>query len=298
MAKARDIRGKRLKVSHAFHSACMDPVLDEFEAAVERVNLRTPCLPLFSNLTGKQSGDEILRSVYWRRHLREPVLFQHGLASLLSGDDEPWILVEAGPGSALCAAAMSAGARAIASIPRGNGEYAEFLTAAAHLFVEGITLDWRVLEPGARGKVVLPTYPFQRKRYWIADTSRGARTVSALSATPVVTVEWERVTATGDDPLMDAGPFLVVGGRQAAAIADRLRTAGQAATEIRVRDDGSLAEPGVLEDFTGGTVVHAAGFETGKDFEQVKPQKLIEAVMRFQRVYNKSNIHRTFYSQV
>ncbi|HSF40847.1 MAG TPA: amino acid adenylation domain-containing protein, partial [Thermoanaerobaculia bacterium] len=163
---------RRLHTSHAFHSRMMEPVLDRFAAAVAKVRLSPPRLPFVSNVTGTWiTAEEATDPAYWARHLRAPVRFADGVATLLR--DEGRILLEVGPGNALATLArrQTDGSRVVASThpARQTADDAEVLLAAlGRLWLAGLPLDWARLYPGERRRrVPLPTYPFERERYWI-----------------------------------------------------------------------------------------------------------------------------------
>ncbi|MEV7046561.1 type I polyketide synthase, partial [Amycolatopsis sp. NPDC051061] len=153
---------RRLTVSHAFHSALMDPMLDAFAAVADGLTFHPPKIPLVSTVSGRLAGDEILTPVYWVRQVREPVRFADAVTTL----NELGVTgaVELGPDGVLAALAQEA-LPATATLRKDRPEERTLLAALAHLHVSGRTLDWSaVLRPASF--VVLPTYPFQRERYW------------------------------------------------------------------------------------------------------------------------------------
>jgi acyl transferase domain-containing protein/thioesterase domain-containing protein len=169
---------KRLETSHAFHSTMMEPALEEFHQVVARAGLREPHLPWVSNVTGDWiTHEEATDAGYWVRHLRHTVRFSDGLCTLLK--DEARVLLEIGPGQALASLARSARAKgsAHAVVPsfgpavgwRGDArETAQLLSAAGQLWVSGVRVDWAGFYAGERRRrVPLPTYPFERQRFWI-----------------------------------------------------------------------------------------------------------------------------------
>ncbi|HVT59904.1 MAG TPA: amino acid adenylation domain-containing protein [Thermoanaerobaculia bacterium] len=170
----RGVAGRCLRTSHAFHSAAMDAVMGPFTAAVRRVALRPPALPYLSNLTGSWIEDaQATDPGYWARHLRQPVRFADGLGELLR--DPERLLLEVGPGSTLSTLARrqaAAGAVvAVESLPRPGEEGAEqpaLLAALGRLWLAGVTIDWpRFSAHETRRRLPLPTYPFERQRYWL-----------------------------------------------------------------------------------------------------------------------------------
>ena len=172
--RARGVQARRLHTSHAFHSVMMDPALPAFRAVVETVELRPPALPYLSNLTGTWiTAAEATDPAYWVRHLRGTVRFADGLAALLAGGER--LLLEVGPGRTLTTLATQHPARgrsvAIPSLGRPRDprpEGAALLAAAGRLWLLGATLDWRGFQGDEkRRRIPLPTYPFERRRYWV-----------------------------------------------------------------------------------------------------------------------------------
>jgi acyl transferase domain-containing protein len=175
---AQGVRVQALPVSHAFHSPLVDPILDAFEREAAQVRFAPPRLPLISNVTGKPAdAAEVTRPGYWRRHVREAVRFGDGLRALMAL--RPEVAVEIGPHPTLIAFAKGAlGASAPLLIPtlrKGRPEWEQMLETAAGLYLGGAEIDWRGL---GSGRIVdLPTYPFQRERYWFQAKPRpNART--------------------------------------------------------------------------------------------------------------------------
>ena len=168
---ARGLRSRRLNVSHAFHSPLMDPVLDDFAAAVKRVTLSAPRIGLVSNVTGRfVTAEEITTPTYWRRHLRDAVLFAAGVEALRAEGIEAF--VEIGPTPTLLGLARRgvAGEAAVwlPSLRHGQEDWRQMLESLGALHVAGADVDWAAFDrPYARRRVVLPTYPFQRERYWV-----------------------------------------------------------------------------------------------------------------------------------
>ncbi|HJX28504.1 MAG TPA: type I polyketide synthase, partial [Thermoanaerobaculia bacterium] len=173
--KAQGLDCRPLHTSHAFHSAMMDPILEDFTAAVERVPRRAPRLPYISNVTGTWiRPEEATDPAYWARQLRGAVRFADAVGELLA---EPGrILLEVGPGNTLATAARQhplrvEGQAVISSLrhPREKHQDAAFLTTAlGKLWLAGAEIDWRAVHAGERRlRVVLPTYPFERQRFWV-----------------------------------------------------------------------------------------------------------------------------------
>ena len=192
----RGISGQRLTVSHAFHSAAMDPMLDEFERIAAGVTLRAPQIPLASNLTGVAAGSEIATAKYWRDHIRQPVRFSDGVNVLREHGSA--IYLEAGPrptllGMARRAAAIDASA-CLPSLRPPKDDWPQMLDTLAALHVAGAAIDWCAFDaPYSRARVTVPSYPFQRERYWIpqADPADAARPRTKASDRPgIAEIVW------------------------------------------------------------------------------------------------------------
>ncbi|WP_203709331.1 type I polyketide synthase, partial [Actinoplanes digitatis] len=162
-------RNRRLRVSHAFHSSLMDPMLDAFRQVVDGLTLNRPSLSLISTVTGRPESDLFTDPAYWVRHARETVRFADGVAAADAGS-----LIEIGPDAVLSALAGGA-----ATMRRDADEVATFLAAVAALFTEGRHVDWPV---PAGHPVDLPTYAFQRRRYWPRPAGAGVGAAGLESA--------------------------------------------------------------------------------------------------------------------
>ncbi|MGW4502669.1 type I polyketide synthase, partial [Micromonospora sp. NPDC004336] len=166
----RGVRVRRLTVSHAFHSPLMEPVLERFRGIVARLAFAAPALPIVSNVTGALAdGDEIRTPEYWVRHVREAVRFADGLAALRAAGVDTFL--EVGPQSVLTAMAADVlpgdDVLAVAAQRGDRPEAQALLTALAELHVHGVPVTWQswFADTGAR-RVDLPTYAFQRERFW------------------------------------------------------------------------------------------------------------------------------------
>ncbi|MFE5666782.1 type I polyketide synthase [Streptomyces niveus] len=162
---------KRLSVSHAFHSALMDGMLDDFRAVCETVGLHEPRIPIVSDVTGDIAGPGLLTDpAYWVRHVREPVRFADAVRTLAERGVSRF--VELGPDAVLTGmareCAVADDALLIALGRRKGPETAAVATGVARLYADGLAPDWAAMYPGS-GVSPLPTYAFQRERYWIAS---------------------------------------------------------------------------------------------------------------------------------
>ena len=164
------IDARRLHTSHAFHSAMMDPILDEFAREVGKVHLSTPRIPYLSNLTGTWiEPAQATDPAYWVRHLRDTVRFADGTAELLR--DRSRVLLEVGPGRSLASLIRSAAPdRTVVTTLRHPHEAGgdPLPNAVARLWLAGVRIDWTGFHAHERRRrVPLPTYPFERQRFWL-----------------------------------------------------------------------------------------------------------------------------------
>ena len=170
---------RRLHTSHAFHSAMMDPIVGLFAEQVRAVDLQPPQLPYVSNVTGTWiMAAQATDPDYWARHLRQPVRFADGLRELLREPER--VLLEVGPGQSLCTLARqhpdrTAGQAVLPSLrhPHDRQPDGAFLfTTLGKLWLAGVALDGAGLYAHEqRRRVPLPSYPFERQRYWITPQS-------------------------------------------------------------------------------------------------------------------------------
>ena len=170
--KAQGVVGIPLKVSHAFHSPLMEPMLEEFERVAAQVAYAAPRIGVVSNVSGALAqGKEMASAAYWRGHIRRPVNFWASMQWLYGQGYR--IFVELGPDPVL----SGMGARCVPqdgeavwlpSLKRGMGDWRRMLTSLAELYMHGAEVDWAGFDKDyPRRRVSLPSYPFQRKRYWM-----------------------------------------------------------------------------------------------------------------------------------
>ncbi len=176
----REVKTKRLAVSHAFHSPLIEPMIEEFAEVAGSLTYGEPQLPIVSNLTGEiLAAEQATDPAYWVSHVRAPVRFADGVRTLMA--QGATTLVELGPDpvlTAMAAECLAAEERPPALIPtlregRDEPEAAILALGAAH--VAGATVAWQRFFAGSDPKrAALPTYPFQRKRYWLTASSASA----------------------------------------------------------------------------------------------------------------------------
>ncbi|KAX10367.1 type I polyketide synthase [Mycobacterium tuberculosis] len=164
-------RVHRLAVSHAFHSALMEPMIAEFTAVAAELSVGLPTIPVISNVTGQLVADDFASADYWARHIRAVVRFGDSVRSAHCAGASRFI--EGGPGGGLTSLIEASLADAqIVSVPtlrKDRPEPVSVMTAAAQGFVSGMGLDWASVFSGYRPKrVELPTYAFQHQKFWLA----------------------------------------------------------------------------------------------------------------------------------
>jgi acyl transferase domain-containing protein len=183
----RGITSRRLQTSHAFHSAMMDPILDEFRQHLSRRTLRPPRIPFLSNLSGTWiQAEEAKDPEYWVKHLRGTVRFADCIARILGNGEH--IFLEVGPGQTLTGLTrmqMGKGSKAVSSLPHRDdlsSANKHLLNTLGQLWVNGQSPDWPSLHRGdAVGRIPLPTYPFERQKFWVAPDEQPIQTRTATS---------------------------------------------------------------------------------------------------------------------
>ncbi|MEU3228478.1 type I polyketide synthase, partial [Streptomyces sp. NPDC006976] len=163
--RGRGVKVKRLTVSHAFHSAHMDTALTEFEETIGSLTFNEPQITVISNVTG-QVADELTSPAYWARQIRAAVRFDDGIRTLDAQGITTYL--ELGPDPVLTSLVQNTldTSTAASALKSGRDEAKTLLRALGTAYSSGTDVDWAVLLPGGN-RVKLPTYAFQRKRYWI-----------------------------------------------------------------------------------------------------------------------------------
>src|SRR6266404_1027781 len=212
--KNEGVPTRRLVTSHAFHSSMMDPIVDQFSSRVAQTPLCAPKIPFVSSVTGTWiSEKEATDPKYWARHLRAPVQFSAGVQELLSRSGA--VLLEVGPGNVLSTLARQNLPR---PNPNSNGDTQntvtiisslgdpsssessslDLLTAVGSLWAAGLQPRWEALHSEERRRrVSLPTYPFERKRFWLE--APGAQTPLASHPDPVPATESVRTNMSFEE---------------------------------------------------------------------------------------------------
>ncbi|MDG4773091.1 type I polyketide synthase [Solwaraspora sp. WMMD792] len=219
----RGVDARLLRISTAGHSALVEPIMAEFEAAVSAVKPQPPQVRFLSDTLGRwATGDEAAAAAYWSSHLRRPVRFDAALQHLL--DDPSQILVEVGPGRVLSSLARqhpaANGAHTIlSSLPHPADRTADthsLLHAAGRLWAAGVTLDWPSLHQDRTPRLVrLPLYPFDRRPYLVEPPAAAQQ---ADAGQVIVTPDEPATETSAGDPLSEES----VAGRVSQAIGDVL----------------------------------------------------------------------------
>jgi acyl transferase domain-containing protein/NADPH:quinone reductase-like Zn-dependent oxidoreductase/SAM-dependent methyltransferase len=168
--ESQGIGSKRLAVSHAFHSPLMEPILDDFAQVASEVRFAEPRIGIVSNASGRiESGKFYSSPNYWRRHVRQTVKFSAGIRTL--HDKAYTLFLEVGPHPTLSAMGSRCLPEKVAvwlpSLRKGRDEWQQMLSSLSALYVHGLDVDWARFDADyPRRRLALPTYPFQRKRYW------------------------------------------------------------------------------------------------------------------------------------
>ncbi|HET8660025.1 MAG TPA: type I polyketide synthase, partial [Micromonosporaceae bacterium] len=210
------VKTTRLHVSHAFHSPLMRPILPEFHKVAEQVDYGPPQRTLVSNVTGQVAGADIATPGYWREHVTAPVRFAASVAA--AAGQGVTVFQEIGPHPVLLGAARQclpedATHTWLPSLRRGRDDHQQLLTSLANLYTHGVMPDWaRVSEGAPPTPVTLPSYPFQRQRYWSTPASRrdgGPREAGAhpllgrrLSSPALAGAVFETVLSAESHPLL------------------------------------------------------------------------------------------------
>ena len=169
----REISTRQLTVSQAFHSPLMDPILSQFDAVARTISYAPPQIPIVSNITGELVTSEMATPDYWRKHLRQSVRFAAGMQTLRQQGID--IFLEIGPKPTL----LNMGRRCFSedvgtwlpSLTPELQDWDRMLRSLGQLYTRGFSINWLEFDrPYPRHPVPLPTYPFERQRYWFSDS--------------------------------------------------------------------------------------------------------------------------------
>ncbi len=180
LAKLADsqVRHKRLTTSHAFHSALMEPAMEEWRSIAASVEFRPARIPVVCNVTGKLlDPDFVFGGDYWAQHLRQAVQFAESIKTISDLGCE--VVLEVGPQPVLNGMAAScwpgSNPALIPTLQKDRPDEVCIISALAQLYTQGVNPDFSALAPKSAKKIELPTYPFQRKRYWGAAIPQASK---------------------------------------------------------------------------------------------------------------------------
>lgn len=180
-----------LNVSHGFHSPLMEPILPSFSKVVDQVTCASPHLPLVSNVTGQLVEHEVTQAEYWCQHLRSPVQFAQAIQSL--HDLEIDAFIEIGPSATLIRMGQRCPGRSeqqawLSSLKKDAAPREYLMQSLGRLYEMGVEIDWEgFTEFSSAQKLRLPTYPFQRQRYWFTELEVSPESAESVQTLPVAT---------------------------------------------------------------------------------------------------------------
>ncbi len=203
------IQCKQLNVSHAFHSPLMESMLAEFEEIARQINYFTPQIELISNLTGQSIDQEIAMPQYWCRHIRQVVRFSESIETLDKLGYQVFIEIGAKPtllGMGCSVLDNNTQSKLwLPSMRPGYSDWQPLLESLAHLYVRGITIDWvSCYRDNICYRVALPTYPFQRQRYWLEHTKLNSRAHAMRPYTPTHSLLGQKLRSPLKDTLFES----------------------------------------------------------------------------------------------
>jgi acyl transferase domain-containing protein len=233
--------GRRLRVSHAFHSPAMRSAVPRFLAALNGIKFSPQQVPIVSNVTGDWAApDELSTPEYWVRHMLSPVRFSDGWLRLAR--NQPAIFLEAGPGQALtalarhCGTVLSLGAKikVLTSLEGTKmSDRRQLLTTLGRLWLHGNKVHWNALHQGKkRHRVQLPTYQFQRKLYWLPPVHAPGSTESASSA-----AQPQPVHVASTNQTLSASPAVSLADEAIETVVTNIWREVLGVEEIGLRDD-------------------------------------------------------------
>lgn len=269
---------RRLHTSHAFHSSMMDPILEEFEAVVAGASLAAPSIPFVATLTGEWADAAVTHPSYWRTQLRSTVRFADAVRTVAGGNHKGvgkvLAVIEVGPGNTLTTFASGVLPRndplrpLVGSLPGPHDRRSDaevMLGSLGQLWAAGVDIDWEAFRRRERRvRVSLPTYPFERRSYWVGSRAGATpkrsrhevRDTSDWFYRPV----WREIAAVDADLRALSGRRILVlddGEGLGASLVDRLRqlgadavTALRGAEFARVADDRYVINPSLPEQFS------------------------------------------------
>ncbi len=162
-----DIKTKLLDVAHAFHSPLMQPVIEDFKAVAETVDYSLPKIPIVSNLTGELADETIATPDYWVKHILQPVQFAKGIEYLDRQGVNVFLEIGTKPILRGIVENILDNKLFVHSLDRNTPDWENILSALSQLYIAGLDINWlTVIQDYNANKISLPTYPFQRQRFW------------------------------------------------------------------------------------------------------------------------------------
>ncbi len=234
------IAATELNVSHAFHSPLMEPMLGAFRTAAESVSYAPPRVPLVSNVTGVVAGNEVTSPDYWVDHVLRPVRFSDGVRTLFR--EGATAALEVGPKPTLSslgrASVAESDAAWLASLKPGVDDLRQMLSSLGALYEAGASVDWQGLaRDDAAKRVVVPTYPFQRQRFWIEE--EGSSLAPAREDNLVARLAGAGSAAEASAKLRESGIF---GDDEATLVGKLLGVLGEEIERRSKRGSGVVSE--------------------------------------------------------
>jgi acyl transferase domain-containing protein len=171
----RGVAARPLPVNYAFHSRQMDPILAEFRAAIRSITPQDARIPIASTVAGQVAKGSAFDAEYWAQNVRQTVRFTAAIAAVSRSAGN--VFLEIGPHPVLASAIADSSRQVsddsvvVGSLHRGRSDVRSIAAAHGSLFTAGCDIDWRAIYPGPRTRPSLPSYPWQRQRYWIAASS-------------------------------------------------------------------------------------------------------------------------------
>jgi acyl transferase domain-containing protein/acyl carrier protein len=212
---AQGVSTIRLRTTHAFHSAMMEPAVAALTAAARQVAVKPPRIPYLSNVTGTWiTADDLADPAYWGRHMRSTVRFAEGIGELLQEPER--VFLEVGPGATLgtlikqhpAAAANRVALPTLRRADEGGSDLDLLLASVGRLWIAGAAIDWPAFHGGERRrKVALPTYPFERQRFWVDPPAQAAPSAAVAATVPLQApdlADWFWVPSWREAPLAPA----------------------------------------------------------------------------------------------
>jgi acyl transferase domain-containing protein/SAM-dependent methyltransferase/acyl carrier protein len=235
------IVARRLHTSHAFHSSMMDPILGEFESLVAKTPLSPPSIPFATTLTGNWANGDVIQPNYWSAQIRSTVRFADAVRTVQANAGAERIFLEVGPGNTLATFASdrtrgTGTTLSLTSLPTANDPRVDtevMLGSLGTLWSHGVSVDWSGFHKHERRtRVSLPTYPFERRSYWIGPKAASTQRKKAYEARDVS--NWFHKPVWREASPMATGRELA---GQRVLVFDEGTGVGAAVVE-RVRDNG------------------------------------------------------------